>query len=264
MLASQQVIAADNPVNAIDWNGRSVATWDGTSDLKGWFAELAALDNPIRREFHLFTLLSGCRPARCRESNPVTSILDAHGAYPKPKGGASGLLIFPLSRNGLVPCAGYAFRPTDVPVAGGRMDIPADSASGTSSSKRRIEPRCRSGATIFGRASELLPTAAGVSEFDAKLLMNHAIPGVNLVTLLGHKHASRCEPVFRGDPMADISKFSIVTYERKPGHWRAGRYPEGPRWDCRRGDKVRSIVTPDDYASESEAQVAAEKLIRKL
>jgi hypothetical protein len=28
---------------------------------------LAALDNPIRREFHLFTLLSGSRPTALRE-----------------------------------------------------------------------------------------------------------------------------------------------------------------------------------------------------
>jgi hypothetical protein len=34
----------------------------------------------------------------------------------------------------------------------------------------------------------------------------------------------------------------------------------------RTGDRVtvRSIVTPDDYASEPDAQFAAEKIIRKL
>ena len=30
------------------------------------------------------------------------------------------------------------------------------------------------------------------------------------------------------------------------------------------GDKVRSVVTPDDYATESAALLAAQKLIRKL
>jgi len=29
--------------------------------LQGWFAELGKLDNAIRREFHLLTLLSGSR-----------------------------------------------------------------------------------------------------------------------------------------------------------------------------------------------------------
>jgi hypothetical protein len=30
------------------------------------------------------------------------------------------------------------------------------------------------------------------------------------------------------------------------------------------GERVRSVVTPDDFASELEAQLAAEKLIRRL
>ena len=64
--------------------------------------------------------------------------------------------------------------------------------------------------------------------------------------------------------MADISKFSIVTYERKPGHWRGAITRKIRAGIVVGGDKVRSIVTPDDYASESEAQVAAETLIRKL
>jgi hypothetical protein len=67
---------------------------------------------------------------------------------------------------------------------------------------------------------------------------------------------------FRGDSVADISKFSIITYERKPGHWRAAVIPKGSGMD--RGDMVRSVVTPDDCASESEAELAAQKLIRRL
>jgi hypothetical protein len=72
---------------------------------------------------------------------------------------------------------------------------------------------------------------------------------------------SRRGPVFRGKSMADISEFSIVTYERKPGRWRAAI----TRKDGGMGvgvDKVRSVVTPDDYASESEAQLAAQKFIK--
>jgi hypothetical protein len=63
--------------------------------------------------------------------------------------------------------------------------------------------------------------------------------------------------------MAHISDYSIVTYERKPGHWRAAvTLKAGP--GMLRGDQVRSVVTPFDYASEAEAQFAAEKLVRKL
>ena len=63
--------------------------------------------------------------------------------------------------------------------------------------------------------------------------------------------------------MADISKFSIVTYERKPGCWRAAISPKVSSGGVG-GEKVRSVVTPDDYPSEADAWLAAQKLIRKL
>jgi hypothetical protein len=63
--------------------------------------------------------------------------------------------------------------------------------------------------------------------------------------------------------MAHISDYSIVTYERKPGHWRAAVTLKAGS-GMARGDQVRSVVTPVDYASEAEAQFAAEKLVRKL
>jgi hypothetical protein len=63
--------------------------------------------------------------------------------------------------------------------------------------------------------------------------------------------------------MANVSEFSIVTYLRKPGRWRAAIIPN-PRIGSVGGETVRSVVTPDDVASEAEAQLAAEALIRKL
>jgi hypothetical protein len=62
--------------------------------------------------------------------------------------------------------------------------------------------------------------------------------------------------------MVHISDYSIVTYERKPGHWRAAVTLKAGSGMVR-GDQVRSVVTPVDYASEAEAQFAAEKFIRK-
>jgi hypothetical protein len=64
--------------------------------------------------------------------------------------------------------------------------------------------------------------------------------------------------------MANISEFSIVTYERKPEHWRAAITRKARAGSVVQGDKVRSVLTPDDYASEPDAQFAAEKMIRKL
>ena len=59
------------------------------------------------------------------------------------------------------------------------------------------------------------------------------------------------------------SEFTIVAYQRKPGHWRAAITPKAGSENVVRGE-VRSVVTPDDYESEAEAELAAEKLIRTL
>jgi hypothetical protein len=63
--------------------------------------------------------------------------------------------------------------------------------------------------------------------------------------------------------MTHISEFTIVTYQRKPGHWRAAITPKARSENVVRGE-VRSVVTPDDYESASEAELAAEKLIKTL
>jgi hypothetical protein len=64
--------------------------------------------------------------------------------------------------------------------------------------------------------------------------------------------------------MADISQYSIVTYERRPGHWRAAIIPYAYSGLFIRGKTTTSLVTPDDFESEPDAQFAAEKMIRKL
>jgi hypothetical protein len=66
-----------------------------------------------------------------------------------------------------------------------------------------------------------------------------------------------------GGTMAELSQFSIVTYERRPGHWRAAITPVRQSAAVT-GRTISSIVTPDDFASEPDAKFAAEKIIRKL
>ena len=64
--------------------------------------------------------------------------------------------------------------------------------------------------------------------------------------------------------LAEISQFSIVTYERRPGYWRAAITPVRPSGNFIPGKTTSSFVTPDDFETESEAKFAAEKIIRKL
>ena len=64
--------------------------------------------------------------------------------------------------------------------------------------------------------------------------------------------------------MADISQYSIVTYERRPGHWRAAITPIRRSGTLIQGKTISSIVTPADFESERDARFVAEKIIRKL
>jgi hypothetical protein len=64
--------------------------------------------------------------------------------------------------------------------------------------------------------------------------------------------------------VAEISEFSIVTYERRPGYWRASITPVRRPDSKIQSQTTSSMVTPDDFASEADAQFAAEKIIRKL
>ena len=53
----------ENPVIAVDWNAEKRRdTALGLTELGPWVGDLRALENPIRREFHFFLLLSGSRP----------------------------------------------------------------------------------------------------------------------------------------------------------------------------------------------------------
>jgi hypothetical protein len=70
--------------------------------------------------------------------------------------------------------------------------------------------------------------------------------------------------LLRRDDLAEISQFSIVTYERRPGQWRAAITPYRQSGGFILGKTTSSFVTPDDFASEPEAKSAAEKMIRKL
>jgi hypothetical protein len=119
-------LPSDNPVDAIDWNHEKRRdTGMGTGDLKAWFTELAALDNPIRREFHLFTLLSGCRPSALQEVQPHHVNFRRRILHiPKPKGGTKRAFDIPLSRE-MVLCLVRAIRfgRQMYPSAGYGMDI---------------------------------------------------------------------------------------------------------------------------------------------
>jgi hypothetical protein len=180
----------DNPADAVDWNHEERRdTGMGASDVKGWFTELAALENPVRREFHLFTLLSGSRPTALQEVKPSHIDFRRRTLHiSKPKGGRKRAFDIPLSRE-MILCLirTLRFGRKMYPTQAQKWVFPADSESGHIAETREDRDTLSKWGNDLRQTFRTIATAAGVSEFDAKLLMNHSIPGVNAGYVTRHK-----------------------------------------------------------------------------
>lgn len=179
---SNRDLPIENPTLAIDWNQESRRnTGMGPHDLPGWLEELRTLDNPIRREFHLLTLLSGSRPAalmRVRIEHIKFALRVLH--IPKPKGGEEHAFDIPLSR-AMIRCIIRAIRV-------GRMLyseqavfwlFPADSESGHIVEQKEDRATLSKWGNDLRQSYRTIAQSVGVSKLDVHLLMNHSVPGVN-------------------------------------------------------------------------------------
>lgn len=179
-----------NPVVAVDWNEEVRRdTGMGESDLPGWFVELRAIENPIRREFHLLLLLSGSRPdalkkARLEHLDLRRRILHV----PKPKGGAKKAFDIPLSRPMIRSIirlirAGRMLHPDQAEF----WLFPADSVSGHMVEHKEDREVLSKWGNELRQSYRTLAQPAGVSELDVHLLMNHSLPGVNAGYITRHR-----------------------------------------------------------------------------
>ena len=179
-----------NPVDGVDWNKEERRnTGMGLADIVGWLEQLAAFENPIRREFHLLTLLSGCRPAALKEAKPEHIDFRRRVLHiATPKGGAKRAFDIPLSRE-MMGCLVRALRYSRVlyPHLSREWVFPAESSSGHMSEQREERSELSKWGNDLRQSYRTLATVAGLSEIDAKLLMNHAIPGVNSGYITRHK-----------------------------------------------------------------------------
>lgn len=180
----------DNPADAVDWNEEKRRdTGMGIVDLKEWFRELARLDNPVRREFHLLMLLSGSRPTVLQAIKPGHIDFRRRTLHiDKPKGGRKRDFDIPLSHE-MISCLIRAtrFGRHMYPSQSQNWVFPGDSASGHFAETKEDRKLLSKWGNDLRQTFRTIATAAGVSEFDAKLLMNHSIPGVNAGYVTRHK-----------------------------------------------------------------------------
>ena len=148
----------------------------GVADLPAWRAELQALANPIRRELHLFMLLTGLRrtdvlTARWANFDPARPSL----RLPSPKGGEERAFELPLS-TAMLDClervkeAGQTYYPEEsktwiFPAPGGHVaEVKEEGRQKLSHTGHALRHSFRT-----------LAAAAGVDRLRLKILMNHAI-----------------------------------------------------------------------------------------
>jgi hypothetical protein len=177
-----RVLPAENPVLAVDWNPESRKdTAMGVTDLPGWFEQLSRIANPVRREFHLLTLLSGSRPEALKMVK--VSDLDLKNRImhmAKPKGGEMKAFDIPLSRAMMESI--FRLRrigPIIYPNTGRDWLFPSDAPCGHLREHKEDRSILSHWGNDLRQTYRTLGQAAEISDVDMHLLMNHSLPGVN-------------------------------------------------------------------------------------
>ena len=172
----------ENPVSAVDWNQEKRRdTGLSLSELAAWMNDLAALDNPIRREFHLFLLLSGSRPRALKHARIEHIDFRARILHvPRPKGGEAKAFDIPLSR-AMILCLVRVLRLGRLlyPTQARDWVFPADSASGHLAEHKEDRQTLLKWGNDLRQTYRTVAQAAGIANLDIHLLINHSVAGVN-------------------------------------------------------------------------------------
>ena len=148
----------------------------GAKDLAAWWAQLQQLPNPIRREMHLFMLLSGLRrldvlTARWDNLDEQRKAL----RIPAPKGGAERAFELPLSEP-MLAClkrakeAGNTFFPEQ-----GRIWVFPAETGHVAEVKEDGKVKLPHTGHALRHSFRTLAAAAGIDRLRLKILMNHAL-----------------------------------------------------------------------------------------
>lgn len=249
-----------NPVFAVDWNPEQRKdTALGASDLVPWFEQLVRIENPIRREFHLITLLTGSRPEALKTGQPGHLHLGRRTMhFPKPKGGERRAFDIPLSRQ-IIRSLVRLIRMGRLlyPEAAQDWLFPSDAECGhIAEHKENRATRLTHYGNDLRQTFRTLAKAAGVPDLDAKLLMNHALSGdVNA----GYITRSKLMGDYLRTQQQTISDFVFDQLQQR----RSGLSPELLRWlewSSRR--QVAAILEQDP--DEVRARSANRSVVRKL
>ncbi len=175
-------LPAGNPTRAVDWNPvKRRNTAMARKEIGPWLEELYALENPIRREFHLMTLLTASRPTALKLAKPEhIDFRERLLHIPNPKGGEDRAFDIPLSR-AMIKCLirvmryGRMIYPQQAP----HWLFPADGESGHLVEHKEDRSKLSKWGNDLRQTWRTIAQVTGISKLDSHLMMNHSIPGVN-------------------------------------------------------------------------------------
>ncbi|MBL4800897.1 MAG: hypothetical protein JKY45_03315 [Emcibacter sp.] len=210
-----------HPVTAIDFyqlERRNTAM--GPEDLAKWNKQRKALDNPIRQEFHLFTLLSGHRPDALKKAKRShLSIRKSVLHIPEPKGGKDRAFDIPLSRP-MRRCLIRAIKTGNKLHPGTEWLFPANnSETGHMSVQTEDRKKLSHWGNDLRQTYRTMAEYADITELQIKILMNHKIDrDVNTGYITVRK--------LRGKLLEAQSSISelIVQYLKNPPYTTTNRY----------------------------------------
>lgn len=220
-----RILPPENPAAAVDWNPeKRKDTAMGVTDLPDWFEQLAKIANPVRREFHLLTLLSGSRPEALKGVR--VSDLDLKNRVmhmAKPKGGELKAFDIPLSRAMMESI--FRLRrigPIIYPQNGREWLFPSDAPCGHLVEHKEGRALLSHWGNDLRQTYRTIAQAAEISDVDIHLLMNHSLPGVNSGYITRSK-LMRDHLRAQQDKLSTFILGAVVGRGRKPG-------PELSRW----------------------------------
>lgn len=167
-----------NPVRAVTFNTEHRRdTGMGPEELPAWWSQLQALGNPIRREFHLMTLLTGSRPEALRTAK--WEHLDVRRRMlriPKPKGGERRAFDIPLSRQMILALvrlrrAGQVMHQRQAAT----WVFPADSVTGHIVEHKEDRAKLSKWGGDLRQSFRNMCALAGIDPLSSRLLMNHVV-----------------------------------------------------------------------------------------
>lgn len=168
-----------NPTANVDFHGQKRRKVDATADdLKRWGKTVLTL-SPVRRDLHLFTLLTGMRRTAACTARIEHLDLEARKLHvPKPKGGAARAFDLPLSPP-LVDLLAHRKEESPRLHRKGGWLFPAESKSGHVLEVHQHELKGLTGHALR-HLYATLAVEAGVPLLELKYLLNHAASNVTM------------------------------------------------------------------------------------